>query len=160
MKIYRLRQKQFLPITLQEAWDFFSDPHNLEAITPGRLRFRILSVSRQGRLYPGQLIRYRIRILPLVWVNWLTEITAVKEGEYFIDDQRSGPYALWQHQHHFREVPGGVEMTDEVHYALPFGLPGRWIHAIFVGHEVAAIFAHRRRILEEKFTSQQTTIPA
>jgi len=151
MKIYHLHQKQFLPVSRQEAWSFFSDPHNLDKITPARLKFRILNIAQDTVIHTGQLISYRIRIMPLVWVNWLTEITAVKEGEYFTDDQRIGPYALWQHQHHFREVSGGVEMTDEVTYALPLGIAGRAVHRIFVRHELAAIFDYRRHVLEKKF---------
>ena len=161
MKIYRIRQEQFLPIAMKAAWDFFSDPANLEEITPPGMRFRILHTSGQGKMYPGQLIHYRIKILPFVWVTWLTEITQMKTGEYFTDDQRKGPYALWHHQHHFRKVPGGVEMTDEVTYALPFGWLGQWAHGIFVRDQLNGIFDYRRRILEKKFKKQSTlqTVP-
>lgn len=154
MKIYHLRQKQFLPVSLQDAWDFFSNPRNLDEITPPRLQFRIVNVSEDRGVYAGQFIRYNIRLLPYVWVGWLTEITAARDREYFIDDQRSGPYALWQHRHAFREVPGGVEMSDEVTYALPFGFLGEWVHRIFVRRELDSIFAYRRTVLEKKFSKE------
>jgi ligand-binding SRPBCC domain-containing protein len=151
MKLYHLRQKQFLPLSLPEAWAFFSSPANLADITPATMAFQIQHISREGKIYPGQLIRYRIRILPGVWVDWLTEITQVKGETYFVDDQRFGPYAFWHHQHFFRAVTGGVEIVDEVNYGLPFGWIGRLAHAIFVKKQLKAIFAHRYRVLEERF---------
>lgn len=152
MKVYLIKQKQFLPISLSEAWDFFSNPGNLGDITPANMNFKILYSSGEGKMFAGQLIRYKIKILPGIWVNWLTEITHLKNGEYFIDEQRFGPYALWHHKHYFKEVPGGIEMTDEVNYGIPFGILGRAVHWVFVGREVNAIFEHRYRVLEKKFT--------
>jgi len=151
MKIYHLTQKQFLPITLGEAWSFFSNPHNLGDITPAGLRFQIKNISLASNIYEGQIIHYTIRILPFVWVTWLTEITKVKHHTYFIDDQRVGPYALWHHQHHFREVDGGVEMLDAVTYAVPFGILGIIAHRVFVRRQLRGIFSHRRNVLEKKF---------
>src|SRR5687767_5893746 len=123
MKVYHLQQKQFLPITLPEAWRFFSTPNNLGSITPSHLEFKILFISGDtSDIYPGQIIRYKIKILPAVWVSWVTEITHVQKPAFFVDEQRFGPYALWHHQHRFKEVDGGIEMTDEVSYAIPFGI--------------------------------------
>lgn len=153
MKIYHLRREQFLPISLGKCWAFFSDPGNLETITPQRMKFEIQYCSGNA-VYPGQLIRYRIKIFPFIWVNWLTEITAVKDQEYFIDDQRIGPYAFWHHQHHFREVAGGVLMTDDVTYALPFGWIGQLAHALLIGRELSAIFEYRRQILKDLFAAE------
>ncbi len=158
MKIYLIKQKQFLPIRLSEAWNFFSNPRNLADITPSNMDFKILYLSGEGNMYAGQLIQYKIKIFPGVWVNWLTEITHLKNGEYFVDEQRFGPYALWHHEHYFKEVPGGIEMTDEVNYGMPFGLLGRLVHWIFVGREVNAIFAHRYQVLEERFTRAHAQI--
>lgn len=157
MKIYHLRQEQLLPINLRECWSFFSDPGNLEAITPPRMKFTIQNISGKG-IYPGQLIRYRITIFSFYQVNWLTEITAVKEQEYFIDDQRIGPYALWYHYHHFREVENGVLMTDEVTYALPFGWLGQWAHALLIGRELNTIFEYRRRVLDARFSKENKNL--
>jgi ligand-binding SRPBCC domain-containing protein len=151
MKIYNLSRTQFLPITLPQAWDFFSTPNNLEKITPAKMGFVILYKSGGDKMYPGQLIRYTVNVLPFASVHWVTEITHVQEPNYFVDEQRFGPYALWHHQHHFKAVEGGVLMTDEVNYAIPLGILGRLAHWIFVGKEVNTIFEHRFKVLEHYF---------
>jgi ligand-binding SRPBCC domain-containing protein len=155
MKIYNLKRTQFLPIALPEAWDFFSSPKNLSKITPEHMGFKILYISGGDKAYAGQIIRYHVSILPGMKVHWVTEITQVKEHLYFIDEQRFGPYALWHHQHHFKEVPGGVEMTDEVNYAIPLGPLGRLAHFLFVGGEVNRIFEHRFKVLEAYFKREK-----
>lgn len=151
MKIYTLHRKQFLPITIQEAWDFFSSPKNLVKITPAKMNFRILHVSGEDKLHEGQRIKYQVRILPFYSVYWETEIMDVREPLYFVDEQRTGPYSLWRHQHIFKEVSGGVEMTDEVSYAIPYGLLGVLANRVFVGREVNAIFNYRYATLEKLF---------
>ncbi len=151
MKVYTLKRTQFFPISIQEAWDFFSSPNNLAKITPSKMNFRILHISGNGKMYPGQIIRYKINALPFYSVYWVTEITHVQEPFYFVDDQRFGPFALWHHQHNFKEVVGGIEMTDEVSYAIPFGPIGLLAHWLFVGREVKGIFDHRFEILGKQF---------
>jgi len=151
MKIYNLKKTQFLPISLTEAWDFFSSPSNLSKITPDHMGFKIVYISGGSTMYPGQIIRYVVYGLPGIPMNWTTEITHVQEPNYFVDEQRFGPYALWHHQHHFKEVDGGVEMTDEVNYAIPFGLLGRLANRLFVEREVNRIFDHRYQVLESFF---------
>jgi ligand-binding SRPBCC domain-containing protein len=151
MKIYHLKRTQILPITLQQAWDFFSSPNNLSLITPPHMKFKVLYMSGGNKMYAGQIIRYKVNVLPWVRLNWMTEITQVHEPYHFIDEQRFGPYALWHHQHHFREVEGGVEMTDELNYAIPFGFIGWLANAIFVAREVNAIFDFRYKVLEKFF---------
>lgn len=153
MKIYNLKRVQVLPISLAEAWAFFSTPRNLSKITPEHMGFKIVYISGGDKTYSGQIIRYKVSILPGITVNWTTEITHVQEPVYFVDEQRFGPYALWHHQHHFREVPGGVEMTDEVNYAVPLGLLGRLANWLFVEREVNRIFDHRFRVLADYFQS-------
>lgn len=154
MKIYTIQQKQFLPISIQEAWEFFSSPENLAKITPAKMNFRIVHNSGSGKIYAGQIIRYKVQVLPFYSVNWMTEITHVHAPFYFVDDQRFGPYALWHHQHHFKEVNGGVEMFDEIAYAVPYGWIGQLANWIFVGREVNAIFSHRFTILEKYFSKK------
>jgi ligand-binding SRPBCC domain-containing protein len=151
MKVYTLVRKQFLAVSIQEAWNFFSSPKNLAKITPSKLDFRILEISGHGNVHSGQIIRYKIKVLPLYWVYWVTEITDVQEPFYFVDDQRSGPFALWRHQHSFKEVEGGVEMIDEISYAIPFGPLGLLAHWLFVRREVNVIFNHRFKTLENQF---------
>ena len=154
MKVYTISRKQFLPITLQEAWEFFSTPSNLTKITPAEMGFTTQYRSGADKTYPGQIIRYKIQVIPGLKMNWVTEITHVKELEYFVDEQRFGPYALWHHQHHFKEVADGVEMMDEVNYAIPLGIIGRLANFIFVGQKVNRIFDYRFKILEEYFKAK------
>jgi len=152
MRLHSLKRVQVLPITLEKAWDFFSDPANLATITPSGMGFHILSEHRPDRMYAGQLIEYRVSPLLGIPLHWVTEITHVVEGKYFIDEQRFGPYSLWHHQHHFREVEGGVEMTDIVHYKIPLGLIGRLANVLFVRGKLEAIFNYRYVTVEKLFT--------
>jgi ligand-binding SRPBCC domain-containing protein len=158
MKIYNLKRTQFLPVSLGEAWDFFSNPGNLAKITPSHMGFKILYKSGSDSMYAGQIIRYSIQVLPGIHFHWVTEITHVQTPEYFVDEQRFGPYALWHHQHRFKEVEGGVEMVDEVNYAIPLGLLGRLAHWLFVGREVNAIFNHRFQTLEKFFGKSKAAL--
>lgn len=151
MKIYTLTRKQFLPIDLKTAWDFFSSPKNLGLITPKRMNFQIVRQSGSSVMHEGQTIAYRVTVLPFIRLSWVTEIVQVTDLVSFEDEQRRGPYSRWHHRHLFREVPGGVEMTDEVTYAIPFGLVGRLAHLLFVGHEVNRIFDYRFRVLKSHF---------
>ena len=150
MKIHRLEQHQRLPIPIGEAWEFFSSPANLNDITPPDLGFQITSAP-ETRMFEGQIITYRVKIAPLVWVPWVTEIKCVEPGRSFIDEQRFGPYALWHHRHLFEPDGDGVRMTDTVHYGLPFGPLGGIAHAIFVRRKLEWIFGYRKRILAERF---------
>ena len=147
-KVYQLSSDQTLPINLDEAWDFFSTPSNLEKLTPKDIGFKIIS-SSHDKMVEGQIIAYKIKVLPMIWVRWVTEITHVKDREYFVDDQRDGPYKMWHHRHTFREVEGGVEMNDEVHYIMPFGIIGRIAHCLFVKKKLENIFAYRAEALDE-----------
>jgi ligand-binding SRPBCC domain-containing protein len=154
MKIYTLKRTQVLPISPQEAWEFFSSPKNLSEITPAYMGFRILSMTGGERMYSGQIISYRVNVLPFLPLKWVTEITHVNEPFYFVDEQRFGPYALWHHQHHFTEVAGGVEMTDEVTYAIPLGILGRIAHVLFVKRQLNSIFDYRFNVLREIFKNR------
>lgn len=147
MANYTLKRIQLLPMSLDEAWEFFSNPANLNNITPAYMRFRILNKSGE-RMYPGQIITYTVRPVLGIPLFWMTEITQVKEKEYFIDEQRRGPYAFWHHTHFFKNVPGGVEMTDIVHYRLPFGPLGKLLHWLFVRKQLNDIFDYRFSVLK------------
>lgn len=152
MTVYRLHRVQILPISQKEAWEFFSSPKNLGKITPSHMNFQILSQSGGEKMYERQIIRYKVTVLPLVRLTWVTEITGVEEGVRFTDEQRKGPYALWRHTHTFRGVDGGVEMTDLVEYSLPLGPLGRLAHWLFVEREVNRIFDHRFTVLRTYFS--------
>jgi ligand-binding SRPBCC domain-containing protein len=156
MKVYTIERTQTLHTTISKAWFFFSNPDNLCLITPDYMNFKILFRSAEDKIYEGQMIHYSICVLPGLPVNWLTEITRVREPHYFVDEQRKGPYKLWQHQHHFKEVKDGVEMKDVVNYVIPFGFVGRLANALFVEKRVNAIFDYRFKALEEFFKDDKT----
>lgn len=151
MAVQILHRVQLIPAPLDKVWSFFSDPANLPRITPADMHFEILSSPQGDRIYAGQLIEYKLRPLPWLRTRWLTEITQVGEGHYFVDEQRQGPYKLWHHQHHFREIHGGVEMTDLVHYLVPFGFLGDLVNAFFVRRRLEEIFRYRRQVVEASF---------
>lgn len=150
MRIHRLEQRQRLPITLETAWEYFSSPANLDEITPPDLGFRITSPPEVA-MHEGQIITYQVKVAPLIWVSWVTEIKCVVERRTFIDEQRFGPYKFWHHCHTFEETEEGVIMTDVVHYALPFGWLGSLAHFLFVRSKLKRIFGFRRQKLEEQF---------
>ena len=152
MKMYNIYRKQFLPIDIQQAWSFFSCPKNLKLITPPHMGFHICYASDNERMYAGQIIRYQLNILPFISTQWVTEITHMKEPFYFVDEQRVGPYELWHHQHHFRQVNNEIEIIDEVNYVIPYGLLGRLMNGIFVSRQVNAIFDFRHKALERMFS--------
>lgn len=148
--IYTLTVMQKLPIGLPEAWDYFSTPVNLAEITPSHMGFRITSEVPE-KMYPGQIISYRVAPLPGMRTNWVTEITHVVQNKFFVDEQRFGPYSMWHHEHHFEEVEGGIMMTDKVSYKLPFGFLGHVAQKLLVKRQLMEIFEYRVRKLEQKF---------
>lgn len=142
---------QQLPISLDEAWEFFSNPANLKEITPAKMGFVVTSTHHGEKMYAGQIIRYIVRPLFGIPLKWCTEITHIADKQYFVDEQRFGPYLFWHHQHRFTEVPGGVMMEDILHYKLPLGFLGRIVDALLVRNEVLGIFAYRKKVLGERF---------
>lgn len=152
MKVYKLEAVQILPLTLEEAWDFFSTPKNLEKITPKELDFKILPDFKDEKMYPGQIINYIVKPVLGIPMRWTTEITQVINAQYFVDEQRFGPYAFWHHKHFFKSVDNGVEMTDIVHYAIPFGIFGTLAHVLFVKNKLNSIFSFRKQTLEDYFS--------
>lgn len=148
--VRELRKIQVLPISPVQAWEFFSDPRNLPAITPPRMAFRILS-DPPPRIFPGLILRYSVRVLPGIRTEWVSEITHLRAPEFFVDEQRSGPYRFWHHAHFLRPVDGGMEIEDRVHYALPCGPMGDLFAGALVRRELEAIFAFRARALQERF---------
>ena len=149
--IYTLCSQQELSITLEEAWIFFSNPNNLQKITPKDMDFRITSNNEQNA-YIGQIITYKIGILPMIKSNWVTEITQVVDNSHFIDEQRFGPYKMWHHEHFFEYLPNGnVLMKDKISYKLPFGFLGKWMHYLFIKNKLKQIFTYRFDILKNYF---------
>lgn len=150
MKIYELHRKQKLPISVEEAWDFLADPSNLKTITPDYMGFDIIS-GADRKMYEGQIIQYIVTPIAGIKMKWVTEITHIKEGEYFVDEQRFGPYKLWHHKHFLKEIDGGVEMEDKLDYKLPFGYLGQLTQPFLVKPKLEEIFAYRQKKLIELF---------
>ncbi len=151
MSVHQLQFTQKLPISLEQAWDFFSSPANLSKITPPDMGFVILSEDKQGKTYQGQIIIYEVSPLWGIPMDWVTEITHCEKPNFFVDEQRFGPYALWHHQHHFKKIDGGVEMSDILTYKLKFGVLGRLLNKILVEQKIKTIFNYRKTKLESLF---------
>ena len=150
-KVYSIKTTQQIPISLDAAWDFFSSPSNLQKITPDDLGFKIISKHHGDKMYAGQIIEYRVRPVLGIPLYWMTEITHVDNKKYFVDEQRYGPYSLWHHQHYFKAIDGGVEMTDIVHYKLPLWFLGDIANSILVKDQLKKIFDYRFKKVEELF---------
>lgn len=151
MATFSLKTVQNIPVDLDTAWDFFSNPANLQAITPQNMGFQILSHHHGSKMYAGQIIEYKVKPVLGIPIYWMTEITHVENRKHFIDEQRFGPYQLWHHQHHFKEINGGVEMTDIVHYRNPLGFLGNIANSLFVKNQLKQIFEYRFQKVEELF---------
>jgi ligand-binding SRPBCC domain-containing protein len=150
-KVYSIFSKQKVPASLDGVWAFFSDAKNLAAVTPPHLNLKVTNEVYGGALYPGQVMTYRVKPLLGIPISWMTEITHVEPMKYFVDEQRKGPYKLWHHQHHFKTIDGGVEMTDLVHYRLPLGVLGSMANRLLVQQELRKIFAYRYQKIIELF---------
>lgn len=150
-KVYSIKTVQKIPISLDQAWEFFSRPDNLKHITPSQLGFEIISKHHGEKMYPGQIIEYTVKPILGIPLYWMTEITHVQDKQYFIDEQRFGPYSLWHHQHHFKEIEGGVEMTDIVHYKLPLWFLGDIAQVLMVKKQLKEIFDFRVVAVEQRF---------
>ena len=151
--IYQLKREQQLNCSLDEAWEFFATPRNLDKLTPDSIGFKITHCDSET-MHKGQTIGYKVKIAPLIWVNWLTEITHVDHKRSFIDDQRVGPYKVWHHTHNFEERDGGILMTDHVTYVLPLGIIGQIAHALFVKNQLRHIFDERARLCDAIFNAK------
>lgn len=151
MKIYELQKTTYMPVSIDKAWDFFSQAYNLEKITPRELDFKILTKLDVSRIYSGMKIHYKVRPLMKIPVTWVTEIKEVEAPYKFIDKQLKGPYSLWEHTHLFEEVPGGVKMTDIVAYALPLGWLGIFMHSLIVKKKLDRIFSYREEVIVKLF---------
>lgn len=150
MKLYSIHTKQNLPISLEEAWNFIANPKNLEVITPKSMGFKTLS-GDDKEMFAGQIIHYYITPLFGIKLQWVTEITHVEDRKFFVDEQRFGPYAFWHHKHFLKEIEGGVEMEDIVHYKVPMGILGQLVHPFLVKPKLEEIFAFRQKKLIELF---------
>ena len=150
--MYQLSDEQFLPISLQQAWDFFSSPKNLAKITPPEMGFIIRTKLDDSRgIYSGMLIDYTVKPLLGIPMHWRTEISQVADKHQFTDRQLIGPYKVWEHTHTFVEKDGGVLMTDHINYQLPLGFLGTIAHALLVRRKIESIFTYRKAVLLKMF---------
>jgi len=133
--------EQFVPVARDEVFAFFSDPRNLEAITPPWLRFRIVGRSTP-EVEQGTVLTYRLRVRGLP-VTWRSRIEEWRPNERFVDVQLAGPYARWRHTHSFTERDCGTLIRDHVAYRLPLGFLGHWFAGRFVAADVKRIFEYR-----------------
>ena len=150
MSLQTLKREQTLPVSMEKAWDFFSDPENLNEITPEDMTFRIMSTLPE-KMYEGMLIHYKISPFLSIPMDWVTEITHIREKEFFIDEQRIGPYRIWHHEHHFRKTENGILMTDLLNYDVGMGVLGSIAGAVFVHRKVRSIFDYRYEKLKNLF---------
>lgn len=151
MPFYQIQATQKIPATMQQVWDFMSNPANLQKITPSYMGFTITSISGNKEMYPGMIISYKVKPVLNLPITWVTEITHVQHLEFFVDEQRLGPYKMWHHQHKIEAIEGGVLMTDIVTYIPPFGFLGAIANTLFIKKQLSEIFDYRKKAVEEIF---------
>lgn len=151
MGFYQLYKTQKIPATIEQVWDFISTPANLKKITPEYMGFNITSKLTGEKMYPGMIISYKVSPVFGIKMTWVTEITHVKEKEYFVDEQRIGPYWMWHHEHKIEPIEGGVLMTDIVSYKPPLGILGSIANAILIKKQLQEIFDYRTIAMEKMF---------
>ncbi|MFA6571598.1 MAG: SRPBCC family protein [Bacteroidota bacterium] len=151
MSIYTLETKQKIPANIEQVWDFISSPQNLKYITPEQMGFDIISKNLPEKMYPGMFISYYVKPILGIKLLWVSEITQLNELEYFVDEQRIGPYKLWHHLHRLTIIEGGVLMEDLINYKPPFGFLGSIANTIIIRKKLKGIFDYRKIKIEEKF---------
>lgn len=151
MAFFQFHREQYIKAEIKAVWEFISSPDNLKRITPPYIGFDISTPNLPDEIYAGMIISYKVRPLLGVPVTWVTEITHVKPKEYFVDEQRIGPYSMWHHQHHIKPVPGGVLMTDIVSYQPPLGFLGRIANTLIIRKKLEEIFDFRTKAFNEVF---------
>ena len=150
MGFYQFKRTQEIEKPLQDVWDFISDPSNLKVITPDYMGFDITSKDIASKMYPGMIISYKVSPLLGIKLNWVTEITQVRDKKYFVDEQRVGPYKIWHHQHILEASENGTLMTDIVSYKPPFGILGNLANPI-IKNKLKEIFDYRSKVISNIF---------
>ena len=136
----------WLPAPRVDVFSFFADAHNLEAITPPWLNFRIVTPG-PIQMRVGARIDYRLRVRGFP-MRWQSEITGWEPSRRFVDEQRRGPYRRWVHTHAFADQDGGTLCQDRVEYAVP---GGRLINWLIVRRDIGKIFAYRTEALARRY---------
>lgn len=151
MAFYQFQRTQKIKASIDEVWDFISSPANLKEITPDYMGFDITSKETPDKMYQGLIISYKVSPLLGIKTTWVTEISQVKDKEYFVDEQRVGPYKLWHHQHIIAPINGGVLMKDIVSYVPPFGFLGVIANKLIIRNKLNEIFNFRTKAIEKRF---------
>lgn len=151
MAFYQFQRTQKIKASIDEVWGFISSPANLKEITPDYMGFDITSKETPGKMYQGLIISYKVSPLLGIKTTWVTEISQVKDKEYFVDEQRVGPYKLWHHQHIIAPINGGVLMKDIVSYVPPFGFLGVIANKLIIRNKLNEIFNFRTKAIEKRF---------
>lgn len=149
--IYQFRTTQKIPASLDKVWEFISSPRNLKKITPEHMGFQITNEPIAEKMYAGMIIAYKVSPILGIPMDWVTEITQVQDKEYFVDEQRVGPYAIWHHQHRLTPIEGGVLMEDIISYKPPFGILGTIANNILIKGQLKTIFDFRFTAVEKEF---------
>ncbi|WP_372744902.1 SRPBCC family protein [Lutibacter sp.] len=151
MSYFQFKSEQKINATMNEVWQFIASPKNLKEITPPYMGFEVVTKDLSEKMYPGMIIGYKVSPLAGIKLNWLTEITHVVDGFYFVDEQRVGPYAIWHHQHKIEPFENGVLMTDIVTYKPPFGFIGTLLNSLIIKNKLAEIFDFRTKKIDQLF---------
>ncbi|MFT5580915.1 MAG: ligand-binding SRPBCC domain-containing protein [Lentimonas sp.] len=151
MGFYQFKREQCFKNSVDELWDFISNPKNLKLITPDYMGFEVTSEGLPDKMYEGMIISYKVSPLLGIKTTWVTEITHVKDKHYFVDEQRVGPYNIWHHQHFLEATPKGTLMKDIISYEPPFGLLGNMANALIIKRKLKEIFAYRTKVLNKLF---------
>ena len=149
MKTFQLIKTQVINSPMDDVFDFFSKPENLKTITPAKLSFNILTPTPIV-MEKGTVIDYTIRLF-LIPIHWRTLITKYNPPYEFVDEQIKGPYKFWHHTHTFESKNGGVEITDKVRYAIPFGWLGWILNFFWIRPDLEKIFNYRKDIIQKYF---------
>jgi len=158
MKVHTLIRKQTLNTDIDQAWEFFSSPENLDLLTPKNMGFKITTPRPLPKMFQGQLIDYKVAPLLGIPLKWKTKITEVKNHEYFVDEQLKGPYKYWRHLHTFKTVDGKILMGDHLEYALPMGFLGSIAQALYVKNRIEEIFDYRYEKVDSIFNQKDLAI--
>ena len=142
MKLNEINSEQFINIKIQNVFDFFSKPENLQEITPKRLGFNIITPG-PIEMEKGTVIDYYIKI-SYIPIRWRTIITNYNPPYKFVDQQIKGPYSFWHHTHTFSKLNGGTLIKDNIKYLVPFGIIGKIINKIWIKRDLENIFDYRK----------------
>jgi ligand-binding SRPBCC domain-containing protein len=148
--MFEYKSKQFIKASISEVWDFISSPKNLQSITPSYMQLRVVS-DLPEKMYEGMVIAYKVRPMLRIQVTWVSKITEVVENKFFVDEQLTGPYKIWRHEHRIEEVDNGIMMTDLVTYVPPLGAIGKIANKLFIRNKIQDIFSYREYAINNKF---------